>query len=269
MVLVPRIVPHKYVSTTLGAHKAVSAANPLLRRTTHRSTQLEQTGSTIFQTVAGLVLDVKSGKHDKLAPGQGDPKDVQYLLNAFVILNILEVLAVVALSRLDRKQKEEASRRMSALLPQTIDESDEEGAQPVKGSPRSQDNWVAEEDDSGEPVTSNRRGSHLSAHRARASSSSTREQSIPLLGNGSRHSTMRGSRYIVDAVLPDAFEDSPSPIKGKVLRTKSEVRRGEVFAVLSGLLILSAWALFMGTAYLRLRSKSERGGGSGNSTAFP
>ena len=127
VVLVPRIVPHKYVSTTLGAHKAVSAASPLLRRITHRSIQLEQTGSTIFQTVAGLVLDVKSGKHDKLAPGQGDPKDVQYLLNAFVILNILEVLAVIALSRLDRKQKEEASRRMSALLPQTIDESDEEG----------------------------------------------------------------------------------------------------------------------------------------------
>lgn len=56
-------------------------------------------------------------------------------------------------------------------------------------------------------------------------------------------------------------------MKTKILRTKAEVRRGEVFALLSGTLIALAWILFMGTAWYRLRSKEERGGsGSGNYT---
>ncbi|KAJ2927142.1 hypothetical protein H1R20_g9943, partial [Candolleomyces eurysporus] len=45
-IIVPRIVPSKYVSTALGVHKS-----------------LEQTGNTLFQTVAGLLLDTR-GKMD-------------------------------------------------------------------------------------------------------------------------------------------------------------------------------------------------------------
>ena len=239
-------------------------------------TQLEQTGSTIFQTLAGLALDIKSSKHEKLAPAQGDPRDVQYLLNAFVVFNALEILAIVALSRLDRKQKEAASRRTSMLLPQTVDESEDEDAVPSAGKDgaRGDDTWLTESDENDNGSRSRRgsqrgsqRGSRLSAHFARPSSSLPQEQSIPLLNGGSRPSTIRGSRYLVDAVVSET-PSSPS-VKAKVLRTKSEVRRGEIFAVLSGLLIASAWALFMGTAWMRLRSKSERGHGeSGNSTMF-
>ncbi|RXW22956.1 hypothetical protein EST38_g2899 [Candolleomyces aberdarensis] len=62
-IIVPRIVPSKYISTALGVHKS-----------------LEQTGNTLFQTVAGLLLDT----HGKMGG-----KAAQYLLNTFVVLNLL------------------------------------------------------------------------------------------------------------------------------------------------------------------------------------
>ncbi|KAI0651837.1 MFS general substrate transporter [Trametes meyenii] len=249
VVMVPRIVPLKYVSTTLGAHKA-----------------LEQTGSTIFQTLAGLALDIKSKKSaEKRAPVGGDAKDVQYLLNAFVILNILEIFAVMGLAHLDHKQKEAASRRMSSLLPSVVDENDEDEPQPGKEPGTDDENWEAEHPESSRH---HRRSSTLT--RSPLPSSSTPEQSIPLLHGPSRSSTIRGSRYLVEAVAEAEASGPTVPVKAKVLRTKAEVRRGELFAVLSGVLIAFAWVLFMGTAWLRLRSKEERGGsGSGNFTVYP
>lgn len=79
---------------------------------------------------------------------------------------------------------------------------------------------------------------------------------------------MRGNRYLVDAVVEE--EPSDPPVKAKVLRTKAEVRRGELFSVMCGVLIAFAWVLFMVTAWLKLRSREERGGGgSGNYTGYP
>lgn len=185
---------------------------------------------------------------------------MQLLLNALVLFNILEILAIIGLSRLDRKQKQAATRRMSALLPETVDESDEEGLHPAAKEPGSagEDGWQAEPSSS--DAQHSQRFSSLSRHVARPSTWSP-EQSIPLLGSGSRASTVRGSRYLVEAVVSET-PDAP-PVNVKVLRTEAEVRRGEVFAVLSGSLIAFAWVLFMGTAWYRLRSKEERGG-SGN-----
>ena len=198
-----------------------------------------------------------------MSPTDGDARDVQYLLNAFVFFNILEILAILGLAHLDRKQKQTAARRLSALLPQSVDEnSDEEDSRAAKDPAAGEDRWQAE------PSSSDvhpRRFSSLGRHAGRASVSS-REQSIPLLGNGSRASTVRGSRYLVEAVVSETPD--PSAAKVKVLRTKAEVRRGEVFAVLSGAMIGFAWVLFMGTAWYRLRSKEERGGGSGNFTGY-
>ncbi|KAH9944398.1 MFS general substrate transporter [Epithele typhae] len=245
VVIVPRIVPDKYVSTTLGAHKA-----------------LEQTGSTIFQTLAGLALDVKNHKTSSVA-NDGGSRETQHLLNAFVALNVVEILSVVALIRLDRKQKEDVSRRMSALLPRTADNSEDEDAESVKGT--SDREYSSEAGEDGASRETRGRGGSLSAHVQRLSTSSA-EQNIPLLGSGSQTDTIRGSRYLVDAMVVDeAGETSETTLKRKIYRTKGEVRRGEVFAILSGTLIIFAWGLFMVTAWLRLRSKSEReGGGSGN-----
>ncbi|RPD62956.1 MFS general substrate transporter [Lentinus tigrinus ALCF2SS1-7] len=245
VVIVPRIVPLKYVSTTLGAHKA-----------------LEQTGSTIFQTLAGLALDVKSKKptEKKLSPIDGDDRDIQYLLNAFVFFNVLEILAIIGLTHLDKKQRQAAARRMSALLPQANDDSDEEESPSQKGTGSGDDDWQAEPSTS--DADARRRRGSLS-HHIRHGSTAT-QQSIPLLGGGSRRSTVRGSRYLVEAAV--AEDSSGAPVTVKLLRSKPEVRRGEVFAVLSTLAIAFAWVLFIGTAWYRLRSKEERGGGHGNYT---
>lgn len=230
---------------------------------TYPSYQLEQTGSTIFQTLAGLALDIKSKKAESVSPIDGDDGDVQLLLNAFVILNVFEILGIIGLSHLHKKQQSVAARRMSALLPTTVDgdESDEEPSEEHrvgKGPATDDENWQAES-----PAgTRHRRSSTLSRH-VPLPSSSTPEQSIPLLYGGSRSSTMRGSRYLVDAVIEE--EPSDPPVQVQVLRTKTEVRRGELFSVMCGVLIAFTWVLFMVTAWLKLRSKEERGGGgSGN-----
>lgn len=267
VVIVPRIVPLKYVSTTLGAHKAVCYHAPDY---IHHSLdfQLEQTGSTIFQTLAGLALDIKSKKSaESLSPIDGDDGDVQLLLNAFVILNVFEIIGIIGLSHLHRKQQAVAARRMSALLPTVVDgdESDEESSEEPRAGKRSgadDENWRAESPEG----RRHRRSSTLNRH-IPLPSSSTPEQSIPLLHGGSRSSTVRGSRYLVDAVVEE--EPSGPPVHVQVMRTKAEVWRGELFSVMCGVLIAFAWVLFMVTAWLKLRSREERGGGgSGNVTAL-
>ena len=75
------------------------------------------------------------------------------------------------------------------------------------------------------------------------------ETSIPLTRSASQSSSIR-SRYLLPGIAPGAAQ---------VVRTKREVKRGEMFAMLCGGLIAFAWILFMGTAWLRLRSKEERG----------
>ncbi|KAF8898714.1 major facilitator superfamily domain-containing protein [Infundibulicybe gibba] len=95
VVLVPKIVPLKYVSTALGAHKS-----------------LEQTGSTIFQTFSGLVLDIK--KKD----GKARSAALQHLLNIFLALNILQFISIIALTKFQkRKNLLLATARRSTSVP--------------------------------------------------------------------------------------------------------------------------------------------------------
>ncbi|KAN0100647.1 Major facilitator superfamily domain containing protein [Tylopilus felleus] len=82
VVIVPSIVPLKYVSTTLGVHKA-----------------LENTGSTIFQTLAGLLLDHDTSGHgSKLL-------NIQYLLYAFLFFNVLQLVSLQGLNYLNRRRR--------------------------------------------------------------------------------------------------------------------------------------------------------------------
>jgi hypothetical protein len=75
VVLVTKIVPLKYISTALGAHKS-----------------MEQTGSTLFQTFAGILLDSKK-------PGESaSATTFQYLLNALVAFNLLECGTILLLA---------------------------------------------------------------------------------------------------------------------------------------------------------------------------
>ncbi|KAF7791842.1 hypothetical protein EIP86_002866 [Pleurotus ostreatoroseus] len=239
VVIVPEIVSSKYISTTLGAHKA-----------------LEQTGSTIFQTLAGLALDIKSKKaaSESVDTNNGDKKDIQYLLNAFLILNVMQFVAIVGLARLDRKQKRAAARRLSALLPPIVEEDDEPfldiPATPPK-EPGDEDEWPHQDQSSPATQTKSLPGTVRSLRGVQAPSTAiSPEQSIPLLRSASQASSQRNSRY-----LPGLVSPSTAP---KIVRTRSEVKRGKAFSLMSGCLIAFAWVLFMGTAYLRLRSKEER-----------
>ncbi|KAF5390360.1 hypothetical protein D9757_002909 [Collybiopsis confluens] len=103
VVLVPKIVSLKYVSTALGVHKS-----------------LEQTGSTLFQTLAGMALD----SHVK-DPAKGKPigtkSAIQRLLNVFFGINVAHILTILGLAYLQR-QKDlavEAETKLHQRLPST------------------------------------------------------------------------------------------------------------------------------------------------------
>jgi hypothetical protein len=69
-------------------------------------TQLEQTGSTIFQTLAGISLDThKLPKQNTVDAMPPNDTSIQYLLNIFVLLNVVQVLGILGLAHLDRSRK--------------------------------------------------------------------------------------------------------------------------------------------------------------------
>jgi hypothetical protein len=65
--------------------------------------QMEQTGATIFQTIAGLVLDSASPRQ---RTQKGDKYTTQQLLNVFFGFNILQLLGIIGLSYLDRRRRQ-------------------------------------------------------------------------------------------------------------------------------------------------------------------
>ncbi|KAJ7932482.1 major facilitator superfamily domain-containing protein [Mycena leptocephala] len=87
VLLVPKIVPSKFISTALGAHKS-----------------LEQTGATIFQTLAGLGMDKAKKNHP-------DGSSTQGIINAFLILNVLQLLSIFGVAYLQHR-RQVAPRRM-------------------------------------------------------------------------------------------------------------------------------------------------------------
>ncbi|KAJ6509563.1 major facilitator superfamily domain-containing protein [Mycena vitilis] len=171
VLLVPRIVPVKFISTALGAHKS-----------------LEQTGATIFQTVAGLAMDRAKRNHP-------DGSSTQEIINAFFLLNIFQLLSILSVAYLQHRRVV-ASRRV-------------------------------------------RRGSSISFAR-------------PGFSDDPRQPLLRASE-------PDRRYSSESrtqaPSEGEI--SQKEGRRGQVFATLSAVLIFCAWALFLGTAWVKLAKKSS------------
>ena len=198
-------------------------------------------------------MDIKTKKAAAEAvapPANGDAKDIQYLLNAFLILNVVQFGALIGLARLDRKQKRAAARRAAALLPAIQEEEDENLSSPPVGTPKGEDEWQRHDPSSPALGTKSATGTVRrlrGAGIAAPSTSTAVDSSIPLLRSPSVSS--RQSRYL-------SFLPGQAPVK--VVRSKKELRRGELFAVLSGISIAFAWVLFMGVAYFRLRSKEER-----------
>ncbi|KAJ7181686.1 major facilitator superfamily domain-containing protein [Mycena crocata] len=115
VLLVPKIVPIKFISTALGAHKS-----------------LEQTGATIFQVVSGFAMDRAKRNHP-------DGSSTQVIINAFLLLNALQFLSIIGVAYLQRRSEaasHRAARRASNVsfarpgLPASSDPS-----RPLLGTP--------------------------------------------------------------------------------------------------------------------------------------
>ncbi|KAI9445172.1 major facilitator superfamily domain-containing protein, partial [Lactarius indigo] len=188
VVLVPRLVPTIYISTALGAHKS-----------------LEQTGTVISQTLAGLILD-KDTK-ESASPFSTDRRD-QLLLRAFLVTNVFQLCGILLLWHLNRR-RDLSTRGSLRSIPG--------GPYTVK---RTNDSDYAEGDES------------ILLEQFSSESSEA---------NGTTHSLSNGS-----------------PISVGMAELSSR-KRGVFFGGACALLVAAAWILFLVTAWLRLRSKSERG----------
>ncbi|KAF8168076.1 major facilitator superfamily domain-containing protein [Crassisporium funariophilum] len=184
VVLVPKIVPSKYISTALGAHKS-----------------MEQTGSTLFQTLAGILLD---SKH----PGRRGEIAAQYLLNTFLSLNILHFLSILLLACLQRARVLEATRSRPRVNSSQLD------------SPANSSNAIAS---SGMSRLSVNQETSLLKQYDNNCYSSTESQCT-----------------------------APRPRPTQESRNRSALNRGILMAVASAALILTAWILFLTTAWLKL-----------------
>ena len=188
-----------------------------------------------MQTLAGLALDTE---HQRL-PGKDTPdapsRSIQHLLNTFVLLNIFHFLALIALAHLDRRRKAVIAS-VASLHGSPVEISSVDFHQNRSDSRKN----AGYSDDVAQ-------GSILSPPSARAGlfSSVTSSEQTPLLSDERRS-------YFADSIEPDrSFQIHPPKTK--------EIRRGELFTGLSAMLVVFAWVLFLVTAWLKLRSKAERG----------
>lgn len=154
---------------------------------------MEHTGSTIFQTLAGILLDHGIVGHES------KPLGIQHLLYAFLFFNFLQLVSLQGLSYLDKCRR---GRNRDPYYPEDL---------------------------------------------------------LFDLGSDSDAPMPNHTASIVEQtpLLPHNNNIAWDPAHN-VCRW-SEKRRGRLYAWLSALLICTAWVLFLGTAWLRLRSKEERG----------
>ncbi|KAI5124682.1 hypothetical protein M0805_004290 [Coniferiporia weirii] len=238
VIIVPTLVSSKYVPTTLGAHKS-----------------LEQTGSTIFQTFAGLFLDKVKTK----AQNEGSLSElsaIQRLLGLFLFLNVCQFFAILGLWILDRKRKQqaaEAARRVRRSADDEVEDvlfdDDVEVDVDTEGSPRTNRRSLSTGREH-DPVA-------LSLQR-RDTSSSSGSPVVPLAGGSIAPDLAEDEEQpLLDDEPIVWHQQTEEPVAGEA-RTKSEHLRGEVFGILSICLIGFAWVFFIGTAFLRLRAKKDR-----------
>ncbi|KAJ7788473.1 major facilitator superfamily domain-containing protein [Mycena olivaceomarginata] len=107
VLLVPKIVPLKFISTALGAHKS-----------------LEQAGATIFQTLSGLAMDNAKKNHP-------DGSSTQQIINAFLILNVFQLLSILFVAYLQHRR--EVASRMARRAPSASPGLPDDPSRPLLG----------------------------------------------------------------------------------------------------------------------------------------
>jgi len=220
VVIVPRIVPLEYISTTLGLHKS-----------------LEHTGTTITQTLSGLWLDSekKEGEAGSLTIlSEKDGPGLQWLLNVFLFINVLQLAAIRGLGYLNERKQN--SRKDATARNEGEDEE--------------------------------RRNSSDSASGIGGALSSS---DLPLQGPSDR--TLVGDHTVSPLLHPrdvsPVYQNygtqlrPPQPQHDTNLMgatTPAEVKRGKILASLCFATVVFAWALFLVTSFIKIRSRREREG---------
>ncbi|KZP30883.1 MFS general substrate transporter [Athelia psychrophila] len=246
VLIVPRIVPLKYVSTALGAHKSI-----------------ESCGSTITQTLAGIALDFSSPSSPSSPLAAAAATDaqtqtqVQSVLNAFVVLNVLQLVGAAALLRLDRGRRAKGAQGVGAyqalatsadgvgIEDEDADADAEEGdgdGDLRRGGEHEEGHGVGEEEAETEDEADEEEYGHANANADRTALVSTETLALsPLSSRPATPSTRRAPKQEVE----------------ERVQSEGETRRGRVCAVVAGGTVLLTWALFMVSAMWKLRAGTK------------
>ena len=178
-----------------------------------------------MQTLAGLWLDSEKEEEIKsiTAPSGKDGPRLQWLLNGFLFINVLHLAAIWGLGYL--KERKQNTQR-EAVAQHERESEDEEG-------------WGA----SGSALGID--GPSLSPERGPGDRTPADDQiTSPLLPHRDVSSVYQPDTILAGATTPE------------------EVTRGKLFASLCAGTVGFAWALFLTTSFLKIRSKHEREGHS-------
>jgi len=208
VIIVPHLVPIKYVSSALGVHKA-----------------LEQTGSTISQTLAGLLLDKT---RDSVPDTPNNLHAIAILLRVFLAINICQLVAILGMWRMQVVRDRRAAAASGAL---------------DTAPPGTNKGYMALPIDEQEDI--------LTTALEDAPSPTTPINTVP-------------KRYTGSAPSSQALLAKPVPAKrrssrgtGKMAHSHAERRRGKLFVLLCAAAIGCAWVLFMVVAWEKLDEKRE------------
>jgi hypothetical protein len=201
--------------------------------------QLEHTGMTITQTLSGLWLDSKK-KGEKTGSitvlSEKDDPRLQWLLNVFLFVNVVQLVAIWGLGYLN-KRKQNAQKE---AVVQNEGESEDEERRGVRGSASGIDG----------PLSSPDRSPESPSDQAPASDHTT----SPLLRP--RNTSLVYQSYGTQPRPRPSQQDTN--LMGAT--THAEIRRGKLFASLCAMTVVFAWAFFLVTSFIKIRSRREREG---------
>jgi hypothetical protein len=220
--------------------------------------QIEQAGSTISQTLAGLILDIRRTKNPHPHGGQhttsqfagdnltalvqsNDPRSIHLLLISYLAVNVLQLAGTLLLWSWGAHHKRRQARRAGAGAEY------DPGVSPPPGDDRDAAAAVASSSEDEEGGVGPSVVAHIRAEGSWA------DRTRPLIApprTASPHQR-RYARYLLDP------GQSHGPGTGRV--TVAEERRGRVGVVVFLGVVLFTWVLFMGTAIVKLREKSTDG----------
>ena len=187
-----------------------------------------------------------------------DPRSIQLLLTCYLLINLLQLAGTLLLWKWGAHHKRRQARRASVVAEYEPIVSTVEGGEEARGvgggAVASSDD--EDEVDDGRGVV----GATVAGHIRTEGSWVDRTRPLipppsPTLHRASSPHQHRRARYLLDA----SQRRSTSRV------TTEEERRGRVGVVVFAGVVLFTWALFMGTAIVKLRGDGSKDGSKGGS----